>query len=100
MKKLREIMWEGNVPRWHDVKQVFAGTNPLDFMMYGTVTQRLPKEDVELDWAGHMILEDHGGRLFVKDYQVFAVRSLVTVLTGGQHTLVRSESTAIMIRLC
>jgi hypothetical protein len=64
-------MWEGAVPRWHDVKKVFG--QGLEIMMYGTVTQKLPKEEVTLDFASHMTLEDETGTLRVKDYQVIAV---------------------------
>lgn len=71
IKQLREIMWEGNTPRWHDVKRVFG--EGLEIMMYGTVTQKLPKEDVVLDFASHMILEDVNGEVKVQNYQVWAV---------------------------
>jgi hypothetical protein len=83
IKKLREIMWEGNTPRWHEVKRVFG--EGLEIMMYGTVTQQLPKEEVVLDFASHMILEDVlNGEVKVKDYQVWAVlRRFPTRLTVG-----------------
>ena len=96
MKEMRALMWKNPVKRWHDVKGLFASNTPLDFMMYGTVTQRLQKEDVVLDWAGHMILEDRSGQLFVKDYQVFAVLpSTAFLLILGQYTFVRSNGTTI-----
>jgi hypothetical protein len=66
-------MWEGNVPRWHDVKKVFLCGVGLELMMYGTVTMKLPKEDVVLDWASHMTLSDSDGTLRVRDYFVYAV---------------------------
>ena len=70
------MMWEGNVPRQHDVKKVFATEGAdKEVMMLGTVTMNLPKEDVTMSWAGHMTLEDYEGTLRVKDYQVYAVRS-------------------------
>ena len=69
-------MWEGNVPRQHDVKKVFATEGAdKEVMMFGTVTMNLPKEDVAMSWAGHMTLEDYEGTLRIKDYQVYAVRS-------------------------
>ena len=45
--------------------------------MFGTVTMNLPKEDVTMSWAGHMILDEYDGQLRIKDYQVYAVRSIV-----------------------
>jgi len=71
------MMWRGNVPRQHDVKKVFATDAEKEVMMFGTVTMNLPKEDVTMSWAGHMILEEYDGQLRIKDYQVYAVRSIV-----------------------
>ena len=71
------MMWRGNVPRRHDVKKVFATDAEKEVMMFGTVTMNLPKEDVTMSWAGHMTLEEYDGQLRIKDYQVYAVRSIV-----------------------
>jgi len=42
-------------------------------MMYGTVTMNLAKENVVLDWASRMKLEEQNGELKVKEYQVYGV---------------------------
>jgi hypothetical protein len=76
IKELREMMWRGNVPRQHDVKKVFATDAEKEVMMFGTVTMNLPKEDVTMSWAGHMVLDEYDGQLRIKDYQVYAVRSI------------------------
>jgi hypothetical protein len=77
IKALRTIMWQGNVPRDHVVTKVCSCDSSgrgNEIMLYGTVTMHLPKEDIVLDWAGHMTLEDTG-ELRVKDYQVYGVQS-------------------------
>lgn len=75
IKALREIMWQGDVPRTHVVTKVCSCDSSgrgNEIMLYGTATMHLPKEDVVLDWAGHMTLEDTG-ELRIKDYQVYGV---------------------------
>jgi hypothetical protein len=87
IRKLREIFWQGNVPRDHVVEKVFPSGlsgSGNEFMSYGTVTLHLPKGDVVLDVATHMtVVEDHG-ELRVKDYQVYGVSPyLVHLLIAG-----------------
>jgi hypothetical protein len=88
MKRLWDIIWEGNIPRQHAVEKVFncnGQGDGLEIMLYGTVTMNLPKEDVTLDWAGHMTLEEVNGGLRIKDYYVYGVYPFDTELTSGKQ---------------
>jgi hypothetical protein len=79
---MRQLHWEGNTPRRHIVDRVFSRDGSgREMMMYGTVTMQLRKEDVVLDWAGHMTLEEVEGSLRVKEYQVYAVGIILQGLT-------------------
>lgn len=89
-------MWEGNLPRQHALQKVFScdGTGK-EIMMYGTMTMSLPKEDVTLPWAGHMILDDKDGTLRVKDYHVYAVlciRERLMIRTTGRYLKPKADS--------
>jgi hypothetical protein len=87
MKRLWDIIWEGNIPRQHAVEKVFncnGQGDGLEIMLYGTVTMNLPKEDVTLDWAGHMTLQEVNGGLRIKDYYVYGVYPFVKELTSGK----------------
>ena len=67
------MIWKGNLPRQHSLQKVFAQEDPKEIMMYGTVTMNLAKENVVLDWASRMKLEEQNGELKVKEYQVYGV---------------------------
>jgi hypothetical protein len=99
MKRLWNIIWEGNIPRQHVVEKVFScegSGDGLEIMLYGTVTMNLPKEDVTLDWAGHMTLAEVNGKLRIKDYYVYGVHPLTTKLTTGKQRIDGTNGTTII----
>jgi hypothetical protein len=57
----------------------------------------LPKENVTLDWAGHMTLAEVNGGLRIKDYYVYGVHPLTNKLTSGKQPIDGSNGTTIIL---
>jgi hypothetical protein len=50
-------------------RESLLGEVPIELMRYRIITMNLPKEDLVVDWAGHITLEQIDGQFVVKDYQ-------------------------------
>ena len=72
--ELRKGLWTGPVKkRLHHLKQTFPfGDNNLNVMLHGFVDYGLKNgKDVQVEWAARAVLVDEGGKLKMKDYQVY-----------------------------
>jgi hypothetical protein len=102
MNKLWDIIWEGNIPRQYIIEKVFScegSGDGLEIILYGTVTMNLSKENVTLDWEGHMTLAEVNDDLRIKDYYIYGIYPLSNELTSGKQRIDGSDGTIITFKL-
>jgi hypothetical protein len=72
--ELRKGLWSGPVKtRKHTLKQIFPfGDNSKNVMLHGSVDYGLKNgKDVTVEWAARAELTEEGGKLKMKEYQVY-----------------------------
>jgi hypothetical protein len=72
--ELRKGLWSGPVKtRKHTLKQIFPfGDNSNNVMLHGKVDYHLKNgKDVQVEWAGRAVMVEDGGKLKMKEYQVY-----------------------------
>lgn len=75
----RHGMWSTVASRKHSVPKIFPfGSNPDEFMLYGTVALGLKNgTETELEWAGraHVVKSSTDGKWRMNYYQIYLVSS-------------------------
>lgn len=72
--ELRKGLWSGPVKtRLHTLKQIFPfGDDSKNVMLHGSVDYGLKNgKEVTVEWAGRALLVEEGGKLKMKEYQVY-----------------------------
>ncbi|KPI41928.1 uncharacterized protein AB675_5311 [Cyphellophora attinorum] len=72
--ELRKGLWSGPVKtRKHTLKQIFPfGEGSKEVMLHGSVDYGLKNgKDVNVEWAGRAVLVEDGGKLKMREYQVY-----------------------------
>lgn len=72
--ELRKGLWTGPIKtRKHTLKQIFPfGEDNMNVMLHGEVDYGLKNgKDVNVEWAGRALLVEDGGKLKMKEYQVY-----------------------------
>ena len=78
--ELRKGLWSGPVKtRLHTLKQIFPfGEDSNNVMLHGSVDYGLKNgKNVTVEWAGRAILVEDGGKLKMKEYQVYLDSAVV-----------------------